>query len=69
MLPKKLLDIKTLLEKELHLDDENKELLDVLNLIDNDSDIQRILTQKTPRKFFKSLALAPDYCPTCGKRL
>lgn len=69
MLPKKLLDIKSLLEKELHLDDEDKELLDVLTIIDSDSDIQRVLTQKTPKKFFKSFVLAPDYCPTCGKRL
>lgn len=69
MLPKKLLDIKNLLEKELHLSSEDKELLDVLKVIDSDSEIQRILTQKTSKEFFKSFALAPDYCPTCGKKL
>ena len=54
MLPKKLLDIKNLLEKELHLSSEDKELLDVLKVIDSDSEIQNILTQKTSKEFFKS---------------
>ncbi len=69
MLHQKLLNIKLLLEKELYLNDEDKELLSVLSIIDSDPDIQRILNLKTQKKFSKSFALAPDYCPTCGKRL
>lgn len=69
MLPKKLIDIKSLLEKKLHPSSEDKELLELLKVIDSDSDIQSVLTKKTSIEFLKSFASAPEYCPTCGKKL
>lgn len=69
MLPSALSQLKQSLEKELHLDDDDKRSLHVLRILENDPKVQQLLTENVRQVLTKSFVMASSVCPCCGKTL
>ncbi|XZF14854.1 hypothetical protein ACTHGU_01850 [Chitinophagaceae bacterium MMS25-I14] len=67
MLPSKLTALKKSLESELYLSDDDKKALQILNVLNGDSNFQKVFSGGD--FFTKSFAVAPEYCPNCGKKI
>lgn len=67
MLPSKLASLKRDLESQLYLDSDDKKALQILNVLNTDPSFQQLISQSD--FLTKSFSVAPQTCPSCGKRL
>ena len=67
MLTSKLATLKRDLESQLYLDNDDKKSLQILNVLNTDSRFQKLISESD--FLTKSFSVAPDYCPSCGKRI
>ena len=67
MLPTKLKKLKTELENEQYLDQDDKKALQVLKLIDTDKKFQELINKSD--FLTKSFSASPASCPVCGKSI
>ncbi|KFC20423.1 hypothetical protein [Chryseobacterium sp. FH1] len=66
MLTEKLQNLKNELEAKLFLSDDDRKTLSILRLLDSDENLKRNLISGDI--LTKSFAVAPLYCPNCGKK-
>lgn len=67
MLPSKLQSLKKQLESELFLNNDDQKSLKVLQTLDKDPRLQKLINQND--LLTKSFSVAPENCPECGKRI
>ncbi|CAD0221308.1 hypothetical protein [Chryseobacterium sp. JV274] len=67
MLTSKLLEVKKELENKLFKDNDDKKTLKILESLDKDINFNRMINSND--FIIKSFSVAPDNCPSCGKKL
>jgi hypothetical protein len=67
MLTSKLLQVKKELENKLFKDEDDKKTLKILDSLDKDLTFNRMINSSD--FLTKSFAVAPEYCPSCGKKV
>lgn len=67
MLPSKLATLKSTLQSQIYLNDDDKKALQVLKVLDSDSEFQKLVGDDD--LITKSFAVAPEKCPSCGRKL
>ena len=67
MLPSKLATLKKDLESQIYLDSDDKKSLQILNVLNTDPSFQKLISQSD--FLTKSFAVAPENCPSCGRRI
>lgn len=67
MLTTKLLAVKKELENKLFKDEDDKKTLKILDSLDKDVNFNRMLNSSD--FITKSFAMAPENCPSCGKKM
>lgn len=66
MLTSKLSQLKRELESKIYLDEDDKKTLRILKVFDTDQTLQKLIS--SGEILTKSFAVAPEYCPSCGKK-
>lgn len=67
MLPSKLSTLKKDLETQIYLDSDDKKTLQILKVLNTDTRFQKLINESD--FLTKSFSVAPEYCPSCGKRI